>query len=193
MHLTANPLRSLAASDPGRSIMQVGILSHEKARKIHHISVANNIIQDRRTKVVVPGGLRLHEYVYVCARNPMLFKIRERHLELCILRINTDVLTKAGVMVTDRNASSKYVRFAAGPSGLKIVDHSLTFADDWRDEDSIQYFRKKSAKCAEVLVSDKVEPQFIKGAYVSCEEAKADLRRLVPQLDIIINESMFFR
>ena len=127
------------------SICQSGILSHRKVKGVGHDSVAMQEIQDRRARVVVPGGRRLHEYVnlYVCARNPMLYKRQARHAELCVLRISPEVLDLPGVVVTDANPSSPYVRFAAAPSGLRIVDREITFAQYWTDQDPIQYFRRK--------------------------------------------------
>lgn len=59
------------------SILRHGILSHVRAARLTHRSVAMREMQDRRSKVVVPGaGRRLHEYanLYLCARKPMLFK-----------------------------------------------------------------------------------------------------------------------
>jgi hypothetical protein len=152
-------------------------------------------IQDRRAKVVVPGGRRLHEYVnlYVCARNPMLYKRQGQHAELCILRISLDVLDLPGVVVTDANASSPYVRFAAAPDGLRIVDQELTFAEYWTDSDRIQYYRKKSAKCAEILIPDRLDPQFLVGAYVSCEESLVRLNSMEVSIVATIDRHLFFR
>ncbi|MCS6804590.1 MAG: DUF4433 domain-containing protein [Blastocatellia bacterium] len=177
------------------SILRLGILSNKMCSKVAHTSVAMQEVQDRRAKVAVPGGRRLHEYVnlYICARNPMLYKLRGQHLDLCVLRVSTDVLDLPGTVVTDANASSNYVRFAAAPAGLSIVDRDLTFADDWRDQDPIQYFRKKSAKCAEVLVPDRVGPRFILGAYVSCPEAMNRMNGLNTGINLILNANMFFR
>jgi hypothetical protein len=45
------------------SIMEHGILSHVRAGRLSHASVAMPEIQGRRTKIRVPGGRRLHEYV----------------------------------------------------------------------------------------------------------------------------------
>ena len=58
------------------SIMQRGILSNRRAAKLQHQSVAKQEVQDLRAKVRVPGGRALHEYanLYICARNPMLYK-----------------------------------------------------------------------------------------------------------------------
>lgn len=177
------------------SILRLGILSNNRASKVAHTSVAMQEIQRRRAKVAVPGGRNLHEYanLYICARNPMLYKLRRQYLDLCVLQVSTKVLDLPGVVVTDRNASSDYVRFAAAPAGLRIVDRELTFADVWRDRDPIEYYRKKSAKCAEVLVPDKVDPRFIMGAYVACQKAMNKLNGLGTGIGLTINGHMFFR
>ena len=38
------------------SILELGILSHNRAKRVRHESVAMNEIQDRRARVTVPGG-----------------------------------------------------------------------------------------------------------------------------------------
>ena len=123
----------------------------------------------------------------------MLYKRMGQHLELCVLKVNANVLELPRVVITDANASSDYVRFAAAPEGLEIVDRDLTFADYWTDSDPIQYFRKKSAKCAEVLVPERINPQSIMGVYVSCREAKEIFYGLGTGIDVTINSHMFFR
>jgi hypothetical protein len=154
-----------------------------------------NEIQDRRAEVTVPSGKKLHEYVnlYICARNPMMYKRQAQHQELCVLRISPNVIDLPGVVITDGNASGDYVRFSAAPRGLAIVDRDWTFADDWRDPDPIQYFRKKAAKCAEVLVPDKVKPNYITGVYVSCQAAMNQFQMLSTGLSVEINSHLFFR
>ncbi len=177
------------------SICGLGILSHRRAASVDHDSIAMLQIQDRRANVEVPEGRPLHEYVnlYICARNPMMYKRRSRHAELSVLRVSADVLDLPGVVVTDANASSSYRRFAAAPRGLSTVDRELTFADDWRDNDYFEYLRKKSAKCAEVLVPNCVPPRFLMGAYVSCEDARDLLDALGVSLATTINSHLFFR
>ena len=176
------------------SICRMGILSNRRARGVSHESVASQLIQNRRAQVEVPGGRPLHEYanLYICARNPMRYLRRSRHAELCILRAEPNVLDLPDVVVTDGNASSRYVRFTAAPQGLKIVNKALTFAEDWTDTNYIEYLQKKSAKCAEVLVPDVVESNFIVGAYVSCEESIARLNALGVSLEVAVNRHLFF-
>ena len=177
------------------SICRLGILSHQKAGKVKHESIAMQRIQDRRSNVIVPGTRRrLHEYVnlYVCARNPMLYMRQDQHAGLCVLRVSPDVLDLPDIVITDGNASSEYVRFAAAPDGLRIVDGEMVFAEYWTDPDPLQYWRKKSAKCAEVLVPDCVDPKLLKGAYVSCTQSLTRFNTLSVRLTATVNPHLFF-
>jgi len=176
------------------SILRHGILSHARARRFAHRSVAMNVMQNRRSKVVIPGaGRKLHEYanLYICARNPMLYKLRSE--AICVLSISTEVLDLEGVIVTDQNAAGNYVGFWPAPDGLRHVNRELTFAEDWRDPDPIQYWRKKAAKCAEVLVPDRVPPKYIQHAYVASSEMKQRMDALSTGLEVRVNGHLFFR
>ena len=177
------------------SIMERGVVSHRRAASLKHRSVADPEVQNLRGKVSVPQGNKLHDYVnlYVCARNPMLYKLMGQHSVLCVLRVSTDVLDISGVVVTDGNASSKWVRFAEAPKGLQIVNEELTFADFWSDENRIEYYKKKHAKCAEILIPNRVSVEFIIGAYVSRNETKEKLDLLVPNICVTVNSHLFFK
>jgi hypothetical protein len=174
------------------SILQHGILSNARASRLRHQSVAMPEIQDRRAGVMVPGGRRLHDYanLYICPRNPMLYL--RRHEAICVLSVIPDVLDLPGVVISDSNASSAYVRFAAAPAGLQIVDRDRTFAEYWTDNHPIEEWRKKAAKCAEVLVPDVVEPRFLRGAYVSSDETKAALEAMKTGLAVTVDRHLFF-
>jgi len=176
------------------SILQHGLLSNVRAARHRPASVAMQEIQDRRARVAVPGGRRLHKYVnlYICARNPMLYKRLDQRDQLCVLSISPDVLDLANVVVTDGNASGDYVRFAAAPAGLAIVNRELTFAEYWTDPDVIQYYRKKSAKCAEVLVPDRVDPRYLRCAYVWSEDVRQRLQANAGALQVVVNSHLFF-
>lgn len=180
------------------SIYTHGILSHKMTQKLEHKSISMQKIQERRAQVVLPGGRPLHEYVnlYFDARNPMMFKRKDAHLELCVLRIAPKVLEIPGVVITDRNASSGYALFKTAPQGLAIVNEELVFAKDWTHPDQFEYWNRKSAKCAEVLVPDRVDQRFILGAYVSCPESEEVLVKTNTKttiIDIVINGQLFFR
>ncbi len=182
------------------SICVRGILSHNRAEKVGHKSVAMPEIQERRSKrVVIPGGRPLHDYVnlYFDARNPMMFKRKGEHDYLCVLSISIDALDLPGVVVTDGNASSDYTRFVQAPSGLGIINAELVFAEYWTSSDPIEQWRRKSAKCSEVLVPDRVPASYILRVYVSGvagrDRMTATLASVPETKEIIQNGHLFFQ
>ena len=182
------------------SISANGILSNHRAARMPHESVALEDVQKRRAKVRVPipGGSRsLHSYanLYFSARNPMMFKRKEQHRELCVVRIRKDVLRLAGIVVADCNAASDDVRWGDGLEGVANVNKDLVFAKYWTDDDPIAFHRKRLVKCAEVLVPDIVERGFLSGAYVSIIENVERLKQVCrsgPNFAVSVNRHMFF-
>jgi hypothetical protein len=177
------------------SVMQHGILSYERAAKLVHHSVAMQVVQDRRDQRQVPGGLRLHQYanLYFHARNPMLFKRKDEAADLCVLRISTAVCSIQGVVLTDCNASSDYVRFLH-PSQWNLLDFEEIYAMDWRHPgDAPAYYRHRSRKCAEVLVPHRVDPERLVGAYVVDQAAAQRLADVGFALPIAVDPVLFFR
>jgi hypothetical protein len=172
--------------------MKRGILSHEAASKIAHQSAAMQVVQDRRDKKRVPGGLWLHQYanLYFHARNPMLYKRKEQARSLCVFRVSTDVTKLAGVVITDCNAASNWVRFLH-PRDYQVLDFDSIFAMDWNHQDPAEKYRHRSKKCAEVLVPRVVEPSFLTGVYVVNKDVANDLRGIC-DLEITVNASLFF-
>jgi len=178
------------------SILEHGILSHNQMAARHHVSVAMPEVQDRRAQKVVPGGRRLHDYanLYFCARNPMMFVRRAQHESLCVLSIAPSVLDIPGAVITDQNAASKYVRYAAAPDGLAHVDRELTFARQWTHPgDQIAEWRHKAAKCAEVLVPDSVQSDRILRVYVSGEVGRQRATAAQQAKPVQINADLFFQ
>lgn len=174
-------------------IITGGILSHNRVEQVQHESIAMQEIQKRRSKVVVPGGRPLHDYanIYFHARNPMMYVCRENHTSLCVLRISTDVLDLPGAVVTDSNASSDYVRFSGASKGLSIVQSDLVFAENWNYLELYEYYRRKSAKCAEVLVPDKIDPMYLTGIYVSSNEGYSNLTAILVDLSCNLQLSIY--
>ncbi len=185
-----------------RSIAQHGILSHQRAERLRHQSVAMTSVQDRRTGVGVPlanGSSRpLHSYanLYICARNPMLYKRKGQHRDLCVIRVTKNILHKTGVVIADGNAASPLVRFAPAPKGLAMIDYDRVFAEYWTHDDPHEYYEHKRIKCAEVLVPDVVPPQYLVGAYVSCAASRRMLAQAVggvlQPFTIDIDPDLFF-
>ena len=177
------------------SILRHGILCKRIAKRLTPVSIAMEEVQAIRANKAVPGGRPLHDYanLYVSARNPMLYKRAERHLELSVLRIDPAVIDLPGVVIADGNSASGYTAFWPATTGLSMIDGDLVFAEYWTDSDQIVQWRKARVKCVEVLVPARVDPRFIIGAYVSCNQAAEVLRSTGARMTIIIDGHLFFR
>lgn len=184
------------------SIFELGILSHDRAATVKHKSVAMEEIQERRARVTVRGTNRnLHTYanLYINGRNKMLYKLVRytddvSHTDLCLLRISPDVLDLPGVVIADRNASADLVRFDPSPAGLGNISTELVFAKYWNHDDPIRTKLHGSLVCAEVLVPDVVSPEYITGAYTSCEESADEFLDSIDddEFKVTIKPSVFF-
>jgi hypothetical protein len=151
------------------SILQCGILSHNRAAKLNHDDISMREIQDVRAKKRVPGGLALHDYanLYFNGRNKMMATRRPEQDRLCVLRVSTEALNIAGAVIADQNASSKYALFLPSPLGLQKLHRDEIFVRSWKcPDDQIREWRLGSLVCAELLVPHVVSPKLILGAYV---------------------------
>jgi hypothetical protein len=176
------------------SVLGFGILSFAEASKFAHSSVALQDAQNIRDGKRVTGGLPLHEYanVYFHARNPMMSRRRDDAHRLCVLRVSVRILEIPGAVITDQNATSKYVRFDA-PDKLGLLNLETIFARNWKHpDDQIREWRHSSAKCAEVLVPKRIPPEMIEGAYVCSSAARQSLVDAGFHLPITIDPDMFF-
>ncbi|MGA3171277.1 MAG: DUF4433 domain-containing protein [Chthoniobacteraceae bacterium] len=186
--------QSIMLIDNVPSVLKLGILSFAEASRIQHSSVALQEMQDIRDGKSVTGGLPLHEYanVYFHARNPMMSKRRDEAHRLCVLRVSMRILEISGAVITDQNATSKYVRFNA-PDKLDLLDLEVIFARNWKHpEDKIKEWKHSSAKCAEVLIPKRIPPEMIEGAYVCNGAARQSLVQAEFCLPITIDADLFF-
>jgi hypothetical protein len=177
------------------SILTHGILSHKRAERLSHKSVAMADVQARRAAVRIPGGRALHEYanLYFNARNVMMYVLSGQHRRLCIVRIRPDVLQLEGVVITDRNAAVSICRWGVYPDDLARLDRKRVFAERWNlHDDEMERLRHRAEMCAEALIPDRVLPEDIVGAYVSSTASAAEIRQLTPKLAVEVNGYMFF-
>jgi hypothetical protein len=178
------------------SILEHGILSHSRAADIEHRSVAMEEIQERRSAIQVPNGLRLHDYanLYINPRNPMMYKVAlgYGHRDLLVLKISPTILDLTGTVVCDMNAARSMVRFGTVNEMVPLLDGGRIFARYWaHSDDQIDTHRHKGEMCAEVLVPDVVDPMYINSISVSCETARAALHRSTT-LPVEVDEYLFF-
>ena len=175
------------------SVLSLGILSNFLAEKLPHVSVAMNEVQSRRDKVNVPNGMPLHQYanLYFDARNPMMYKRQDE--DICVLKISPWVLDLENVVISDRNASSDYASFHEPTKILDKLDYDMIYAKSWVDANYYLMLKKKSVKCAEVLIPEKILPQYIIGAAVKNQEDKERLEEMGFNKKIYIEKELFFK
>lgn len=177
------------------SVLQHGILCHDAAEQIPHMSVADERVQEIRRRSRLPDGRRLHQQanLYINARNAMLYVIQKNSPQpVCILRISTDVLDYEGVIIFDGNAAADWTRPYAPIDGLRNLDRDLVFARYWTHENPSKQLKHKQIMQAEVLVPDRVPSSEIIGAYVPNATIRQQLAQDCPSLSIMVNSSMFF-
>lgn len=175
-------------------VLKKGILCKEQADRQKHKSIAMEKIQGKRDKIQVPGGLRLHQYanLYFNPRNSMMYRILRNRNELCVLVVDVSVLDLPDVAIADRNASSEYVSFCDSDH-IKLLDFNKIYLRDWRSTKKWLYYEQKSKVCAEVLVPQKIDTEFIKSAFVVDMKAKMKLEKTGFTKSIKINPDMFFQ
>ena len=177
------------------SIIEHGILCYDRASQLDHASIALDSVQQKREKVRVPHGMRLHQYanLYFTYHNPLLYKRQDQAEDLCILAISSEVLDYDGCIVTDRNAATSLVKFYSPEAGIEQIDFELVFAKFWTHPDLNEQNNHKAIKCAEVLIPRKVPYDQILNACVVSEEAKQKLINTGFDREITVKPSVFYR
>ena len=178
------------------SILQRGILSHNRAAKLQHDDISMREIQDVRANKRVPGGLPLHDYanLYFNGRNKMMAKRRPEHDRLCVLRVSTGVLNMPEAVIADQNASSKYALFLPSPLGMQKLHREEIFVRSWKcPDDHIREWRLGSLVCAELLVPHVIDPSLILGAYVLDAAACSKFNALGTAVECVMNTDIFWR
>jgi len=175
------------------SILKSGILSHNRSQSISFYDISESGVQERRATKKIPGtNKNLHDYanLYFDAHNPMLSARRSENDNICVLRIDKAILDIEGIIITDQNAARE-CWFKTVAEGLPLLNKEEIYATYWTDNDFIKQDRLKGIKCAEVLVPEIINREYIIGAYVANELAYDRLCENC-NIDVIINNKMFF-
>lgn len=177
------------------SVLKNGIMCFNQMKDIGHISIAMSDVQKRRSKVVIPNGLPLHEYanLYFSYNNAMLYIRKERAKELCILSLAATVLDIKGCIITDRNAATSLVRFYSPEEGLKQLDFEKIHAQYWNHDDPILQRDHKAVKCAEILIPNSISADYLSGAYVVSDESKSLLLSKGFNIPVYVKPAVFYQ
>jgi ssDNA thymidine ADP-ribosyltransferase, DarT len=187
-------LHFITSIDNLGSIMMRGILSHNRAARLTHTSVALESVQDIRRGKSVPNGGSLHSYanLYFDARNPMMFLVQDNP-GLIVLRISPRVLDIPDTVVADGNAATWNTRFHPSPDGLAAINAEFVFARYWTDPDYMKYLEKKRARNAEVLVPNLVPLEYIEGCYVGSQENRRACMEFENLPVVDVRREIFFK
>ena len=176
------------------SIVQHGLLSHNNAARIPHVSIADPQVQDRRAGKHVPGGLALHDYVnmYFHGRTVMMWVRRSTKSSIAVLRVSPAVLDLPNAVITDGNAASPSTNFDSSPKGLDGLDAERVYAESWDHPDEWVKRDRRRRRCAEVLVPHRVGPEYLLGGYVSAAGGIIACKELTSALVMEVNSHVYF-
>lgn len=122
----------------------------------------------------------------------MMYKRQSMAQSLCVLAISSVVLDFKGTVISDGNAASEYSRFYSPEEGIKKLNFAQIYSKWWTDDDPYEQLKRKRIKCAEILVPDKIDFEYIIGAIVVNEKAQHDLESLGFQKTIMVHPKVFF-
>lgn len=182
-----NELYYIAPMENLESICQMGILCHREAERIPHLSIASEEVQSIRKDKAVPRGKPLHHYanLYLNPRNPMLYRvIQERGKDkICVIGVDPGIALVEGSVITDGNAASEHTRFYPSPSGLANLEpyRKRIFMKYWTAGNPDRESENIRLQCAEVLVPDRVPPDYLRHLYLANEGMAAPVRTLYSQ------------
>ena len=140
-------------------ILRSGILSNKKAYEIKTpTDISNRSVQKWREKEDPIYGRKLHEYAptYINIKNPMLFVLKDRQHDLCIIEISLSALSDGNFIFTDGNAAARDTGFYNDKSDLKELPWDVLNATYWNS-----FSDGKRKRCSEVLIYPKIESRHI--------------------------------
>lgn len=171
------------------SILERGILSHQlvRAEGVLYTAIYDEEIISTRREKTTPDGKSLWSYAnfYFQPRNPMLFRVTcEKSIDdIAIIALRADVLSQEGVLVTDGNAASGPSKFFPSSQLRDVLSQIGDELDRkyWTEEDG-----SKRKIMAEVLVPDKVAPEFIESIYVANHDVRDKVKTLIQPSSLLI-------
>lgn len=180
-----------------RSILQRGILSHERVEQesVSFVPIYDAGIVSNRKQRRAPNGNSLWKFanLYFQPRNPMLYRVvREKSAaQIAIVSVRADILNRPDIFIANGNAASYASDILPVNEGRKSIAqmHDILTKEWWTDVDG-----SKRRIMAECLVPDAVEPTYIQEIYVAehdiAELVKFDLKEF--GIPVIPEPQMFF-
>lgn len=168
-----------------KSILQFGILSHNRAHK------KGLLAKDISDRTVNSRRIKIHNYVplYFNPKNPMLYRRKNIQDELVILCVNRELLFSDKVVITDGNAASTSTNFYKSISDLRKIDWNIIRSEYWSD-----FVDGKRIRCAETLIPENISPANIEQIVCISNNTRLLVSNLLDTYDIPIsvNSKLFF-
>ena len=179
-----------------QSILQLGILSHNKAHQngFVNIDISNQQVNERRNRIEPTLGGNVHDFapLFINPKNPTFYYWckRENLNNLVLLRINPHILLADNVAFSDGNAAVKSTLFYKNIEDFNKLNWTIIQDNYWT-----QYPDGKRIKCSEVLVQDAIPIYYINNLFVYSQDTLEKILPLFPNhLGIVssINKDLYF-
>jgi len=169
------------------SIMMHGICSHNHAfQKYNPTDISNPKVQlIRQYKKDPIYKTSLHDYVptFITIKNPMLFGIRDKNRDLCLLEISLDVLSTRSFVFTDGNAANGPTRFSNSIYDIDMVKWDVIHAQRWEE--------CGRERAAEVLISHPIKSDFIEAIHCYSFDSVKKINNVSPPC--LISQNLYFQ
>lgn len=199
----------IAHLDNLKSILENGILSHKRAGKsFAHTDISNGGVQDIRASKILerailnkkPLSIHRHAVLYLNPHNAMMFVIMkdEPRSNVCIVRVNKDILKRGDAVISSKNASvGDAVFFTKDAYNLnpkaadKLVNNKSYYHNDREQEE------RKQIRQSEVLLPYAISSLYFMGIIVKNDSDKEIVSGILTaaskQLPIEVVPSVFFQ
>ena len=175
-----------------KSICKKGILNHENANKLEYFDISNQGVQNRRQKIEPINNRSIHEYtpLFINPKNAMLYFLKDKRVELCLLEISLDVL-ECEYIYSDGNASRRDADFYGNDDySFESLAWDNIFSESWtnfgeRDED------KMSQMQSEFLIYPSIQSKYIKKIHCYSKESLKFLKNTHIDKPISLNRQAF--
>jgi len=159
-----NYLHHMTHKDNLEKILQVGLKSHNYARKnnLMQRDIANKDVNDRRNRIELIHNRSLHDYVplYFNPKNPMLYTRKDSQDNIIILAIDKMLICAENSIFTDGNAANNPTKFFNDTSSLTQINWECIHAEYWSG-----FADGKRERMAEVLVYPDIPVEYIQKIY----------------------------
>jgi hypothetical protein len=157
------------------SILQKGLVSHERAVPIKRVDISDPDVQRLRggSDPIFNRKLKAYSPTYIKIRNPMLYRLKADSESLCLLEISLESLDYHDVLFTDGNAASRETKFYSDPADLKHLPWDVLNSEYWND-----FISGKRKRCAEVLVYPNISARHITSIHCNSQHTLNVLNKM---------------